>query len=287
MTTLDPLHPLQSSIVELLSEQTGMTVAELHFKLKSACAVEVSVQNLYRAIGQMLDAQMLIREKGKLSLNLVWASHFIRCADSVRRRYLATDDDIVDLPKRDGERREFFAESLGALDSIWNHVLRKVTAMEENMPWFEYNAHPYHLLGMTQTEERLYGSLGAGHKLYGNDTFLDRYGVLRNIEKSNVVMQNQTPFLKDGYSLWICGDYIVDCVLPESLTRHFAFFFQTVQTIDQFHPELFADVFKMKARCKLLVRKSASESAMLRAKFGEFFPESRTKNRTSAKKLNV
>jgi hypothetical protein len=187
---------------------------------------------------------------------------------------------MVELPVKDGEKKEFFAESLGALDPLWNHILRTVAGIYKDAEWYEYNSHPWHFLGATETERRLYESLGPkGHKMYGNDTFLDQYGVQFNAEGSDALIVPQSPFPKEGYSLWLCGDYIVDCVFPDVLSKHFSFFFQTVQSIEQFHPELFADIFRMKTRCRLLVWKSAREAALLRQKFEPFFANATAKVR--------
>lgn len=274
MPTLDPLHPLQSAILEVLVAAPGVTMSELHVRVMNDCKVDVSLQNLYRTVGQMIEAQLLIREKGKISLNAVWASHLTRFAEEAKKQYLDNTPSTLDLPTADGGKKEFLAESLGALDPLWNHILRTIAGIYDDPEWYEYNAHPWHFLGFTETERRLYESLGTrGHKLYGNDSFLDHYGVKLNASGDDVAVAADSPFPKEGYSLWLCGDYIVDCVFPETLSKHFAFFFQTVQTIDQFHADLFADIFRMKARCRLLVWKSAKEAALLRAKFLPYFSQ--------------
>ncbi len=271
MAVLDPLHPLQSSIVELLAEQPGVDVSTLHGLLAER-HVDASIQNLYRTVAQLVEAQVLLREKGKLSLNLVWASHLVRFSDTVRRRYLDEGDGVVELPRKDGEKRDFTAESLAALDPVWNHVIAKIIEQAPEQEWYEYDSHPLHLLGMTETETRLYAGMGPrGHRLYGNDTFLDRHATRMAGAVGECVIAERTPFPKEGYILWVCGDYVVDCVLPEELSRHFAFFFRTVESASQFDPALFADVFRMKARCRLAVWKSAKEAELLRLKMRPFF----------------
>lgn len=54
MTILDPLHPLQNTIVEILASQPDQTVAPLHEAVKRQ-GIDVSLQNLYRAVSQMID----------------------------------------------------------------------------------------------------------------------------------------------------------------------------------------------------------------------------------------
>ncbi len=273
MAVLDPLHPLQSSIIELLGRDPGMDMQTLHARLTGERQLTVSVQNLYRTVAQMIETQILVREKGKLSLNLVWVTHFIRHAEEFRRGYIASPQDMSDIPLIDGDRREFFADSLAALDPVWNHLLSKVANQYPTDPiWYEYNSHAWHVLAMTDTELRLYESLGkAGHKLFGNDTFLDRHGARLSAGSAKSVVTADPPFPKEGYSLWVCGDYLVDCIFPDLIAKHFAFFFRTVNSMQEFDLQLFSEVFKMKARCKVMVWKSSEESRLLRSKFEPFF----------------
>jgi hypothetical protein len=269
MPVINPLNPVQSTILEILASERGLSVADLHAKVLSR-KQDISIQSLYRIVGQMLAQQMLVKQKEKLSIHSIWIAHLQQFIDAVR---LGQSSSETLLPEKDGERREVFGDSLFTIDPLWSHLYKSVASLYKDPLWYMFSSHPWHVLGMPDTESRLYDGLSPhGHKLYGNDTFLDRYAFTLNPVPCRVAFTSDPPFPKEGYSLWICGDYIVDSVLPEILTKHFAFFFQTVQSVDQFHPELFADIFHMKARCKVTVRKSADEAAALRAKFLLFFP---------------
>jgi hypothetical protein len=79
-------------------------------------------------------------------------------------------------------------------------------------------------------------------------------------------MTTQPPFPREGYVLGICGDYIGECIFPEVLSRHFAFFFRSVENIKQFDPQLFKDVFHIRERCKLTVRRSGKAARELSQK---------------------
>lgn len=278
MAIVDPLHPLQSSILELLAVSPGVSMTELHMQLQKKYQLKISLQNIYRTVGQMIKEQILFREKGKLSLNMTWVSHIVKFGEEVRKQYLDIAPSTVNLPKIDGERLEFGAESLEALDPIWNHIIVAIFEMYRHDHWYAYNSHPWHLLGTTETEHRLHKALGpAGCILYGNNTFLDTYGAKLNPVNNQVKAIANPPFPKEGYIIGICGDYLIECVFPEVISKHFSFFFQTVRNIKQFDAELFSSIFKMRAHCKLTVRKSKKDAEKLSAKIASYFVASKKK----------
>ncbi len=277
MPSLDPLHPQHSAIVEVLSRKTGSSVKQLQRALAADHDVKISLPNLYRTVRHMTDVQILVRTKGKISLSLVWITHLMQLADVVRGTYHVRKEDLLDFPLKLGEERIFHADSLLALDPIWSHILAKLATIERSTPWYIYNSHPDYSLGMRDTETRGYQSYIAQgvkcHLLYGNDTFLDRYGakLIRVPGFQTAFAEGKSPFGLEGHDVWSCGEYVVECHFPASINGHFRFFYQNVQSIEQFDADLFADVFRMKARCTLSVRRNAKEAAAIREKLKPFF----------------
>ncbi len=276
MANLDPLHPLQSSILELFGCRQALTVADIRNELEKD-GVTVSLPNLYRTVSQMIDAQMLVKGSGKISLNMVWVAHLTSYVSTVTKTYVEQRVDEFQFPLLEQERREFWADSLMGLDPIWAHVLLRMTKSLQEHPAYMYNSHPWYSLGMRETETRFYQSMVAsGHPmiiLYGNDTFLDRYGErlirVRNVHGS---ITPDIPFPKEGCALWVCDDHILECIFPPAITRHFAFFFNTVESIETFDAELFSDIFRMKAKCKITVRRNVREAQKLRSIFEQHTP---------------
>lgn len=266
MTSFNPLHPIQSSIIEAIAATPGLAVATLHKALNTEKKTRVSLPNLYRTVGKMVDAHMLVREKGTLSLNHAWIPHIVHIADTIRAHY---GQGSVVKPLNEGERREFSADSLSSLDGPWFHILTHCADADPAREWYAYNSHPWHPIGMSETELRGYQALALKgitcHMLYGSDTFLDRYGKkLAHTNKFRITINSVAPFPKEGYALWVCGDHVIECVFPETIAKRFSYFFDSVKNIGQFEPELFADVFRMKARCKVTIRRSKKEAARLR-----------------------
>jgi hypothetical protein len=277
MASLDPLHPLQSAVVELLALEGGMSVAALRIALKDVHGITVSQPHLYRLLADLHREQVIVRVRGSVSLNSVWISHLIHFAEQARERSASSSDASLDFAGlRDGEVRSFYADSLEKLDPVWNHAIVALTKLAETQDWYIYNSHPWYSLGMRETETRLYrGLIAEGitfHMLYGNDTFLDRYGQkLIRMNGFHSACANGVPFLPEGHALWSCGSYLIECVFPDAVSKHFAFFFRSVERIEEFDPALFADVFRMRARCKVTVRRRAEEAEKVRGMLRGYF----------------
>ena len=225
----------------------------------------------------MVDAQLLVRNKGRLSLNLLWVTHLIRLSETVEQSYLVNGRDQVEIPQDENEVRCFFSDSLLGLDPIWNDALLKLKGYTEERRWFVYNSHPWYSLGMPDTERRFYQALVAAgieaHMLYGNSGFLDCYAMkVFQVDGFLTTAAQNTGFPEEGYALWVCGEYLLECEFPQAISNHFAFYFNNVKSVDLFDAQLFADIFRMRSRCSITIRKSPTRAAELRDKLQQYFP---------------
>lgn len=270
MPSLDPLHPLQSSLLEILACSPSTSTESLRKALKKQEGLTPSVATLYRLLKELENEQVIVRSHGRIQLNSVWVSHiarFVENARALQEKNVTGTQELTNL--RDEERMTLVADSLQDLDPAWNHALVELARIESNRTWYMYNSHPWYSIGMRSTEQRLYEGLSnegiQSRMIYGNDTFLDRYGA-RAIRVKGIksVCTNRSPLPHEGYALWLCGDYLVDCVMPEAISAYFGFFFKTVRSIDQFDPAHFAYVFRMRAKCTLNIRKDISEAKRIR-----------------------
>jgi len=273
---LDPLHPLPSCILESLSSHKDISIEELHDNLKRDFAIKCSRQNLYRTVSLLIENQVLVRAHGKLSLNLVWVSHLVELGDTLKHNYQRVEENNFWGTLKEGQSREFHADSLINLDPVWNDGLLQLVQLSTLKEWYVYNSHPWYSLGMLETEVRLYKSIVASgincHMLYGNNSFLDIYGQKkRKVEGFHTAIAKVSQFHEEGHALWACDDFVVECVMPPVISKHFAFFFQNVKAIEDFDPQLFSDVFRMKARCKIKFSRKAKEAERYRRILSKYF----------------
>lgn len=276
MATFLPIHPLEGTILEIIAAQNGISTKAIYQQLRQDHNLTVTLNSLYKPINKMIEGQMLAKSRGKLYINNMWLQHIEQFIQLSRESMQNPKSSDITLPLKPGERIEFSADSLQGLDPIWNHILTKLAYLSEGKKWYTFDSHCWHPIGMRDTETRLYKSILAQnidlHVVYGNSTFLDTYGSkLIKLPHVHTAVVEQHPFLADGHAIWICEDHIVESVFPDIIMRNFSFFFQTVDSIEQFEPELFSDVFKMKAHTKINVRRDKEECDRLRTFFEKIF----------------
>jgi hypothetical protein len=275
--SFDPLHPLQSAIIETLCLTAECSTKELYQAISKEYNIETSSANLYRIVQLMFEQQILTKHKGKLSLNKLWIEQIkqhIERFESLRSHNY--EHPIAKLV--DGERTEFWSDSLANLDSIWNSTLSYVASQDENKKWYYYNAHAYHALAMPDEEIKLYNTItGMGFEYYflwGNDTYLDQYGAnLMKVDKLYKCVSDNHSFPQSGYICNSCGDFMIECFFPEATISHFNAYFNYIQDIKDFELDIFRDIFHIKSKCKISVRRDSHDAQVFQQQIMDHFPK--------------
>ena len=235
MSIFNPLDREGSAILSIVAKKPLISVADIHKSLKTRFGYSMSLQNTYRRITQMVEAQMLVRDDGRHSIHQVWLAHLASFVEQAKATSTSsiTNNDLKDIAS--GGERRYQASSLRELDPIWSDILAKLVPIAQQNTWHIYNSHPWYLLGMPDTELRVFEGLTlAGVRLnvvYGGVEFLDRYA-LRQVKIRGVKLCNRAvPELpREGYNLWVCGEFLVECTFHSTISNHFAFFFRNIQS---------------------------------------------------------
>ncbi len=271
MFTLDPIHPVYSAVIEMTAVYPQVTVAQLHEMLRKKLKIDVSLAQLYRVITRMVDAQILIKSQGKLSVNLMWVSYVEFIAGRAKRVQQRTDE----FPLRPGQKKTYTAHSLLDVEAKWNHVLVSLYRVLQQKTLYKYYSHAWWQLGRNAEEISFYKQLKeAGidcHWVFGGNTFLDKEGAKRISEVFPAVTAGDPPFPRDGYNLNVYDEYILESILPEKVSKRFAFFFDRVHDMRHFNHDLFVDIFTMRAPYKLTVWRNLRQADMMRQTLRKFF----------------
>jgi len=278
MFAIAPLHPLHNAVIEIVCASPGITVAELRKELVTKRKMPVSLQHVYRLVHQMNDEQILVKIGGALSINFMWLSYlsfFCERAKSVR----ADHPGKVSIPTlREGQKIRFSASSMLEVETVWNHLLVQLRAMQhDEKHLFKFYSHAWWQLGKNSGREvQFYQKIAASgvtcYWLFGSNTPLDRGATQWIKEIFPYALSATPPFPQEGYNLNVYGDYIVECVLPKTMAKHFSSIFEHTQSMDDFDPELFLDLFTRTATYEVTVWKNAKQADLLRAKLMQFFP---------------
>ena len=111
MLLFDPLYDV---IISIFIEHQRISTQELHKYINKAIAI--SLPNLYKIIGKLLDEQILIKEGTMLSLHSRRIGEFYETADKLKKAYFETALHPINL--KEGEMMNFQANSIKDIDGI-------------------------------------------------------------------------------------------------------------------------------------------------------------------------
>ena len=275
MFCLDPLHPIYNAILEAVAAQPGITMAQLHDTVRKKHKVDTSLQHLYRTVSRLIDDQILLKAQGKLSINAMWLSYLEFFADKAKRAASGATAETLSLPLDPKQRLTLRAHTLLDVQAIWNHALVQLNRLTGERFLFKYYSHAWWQLGRHALDAEFYKTIkNKGVRcywLYGSDTPLDRHAATLHHDLYESRIATKTLFPKEGYNVNVYGEYVLECIFPDIISRQMAFFFQTVPSIDAFDAALLSDIFAMKADYKITLWRNKGQAATVRAKIAEHF----------------
>jgi hypothetical protein len=273
MFCLDPLHPLYTAVLEIVSASPGISIADLHAALRKK-KTEVTLQHVYRTVNRLVKEQILLKTGTTLSVNLMWLSYLQFFAERSKNTLLEETGKHV-FPLQDDERRTFKVDSLLDLQTLWNHLLVELHRSAPQTFLMKYYSHAWWQLGAYALDPAFYKRIReAGLRcywLFGNTTVLDKHAAALHEDVMDVRLIENPPFPTEGYCLNVYGPYIFECLFPEKISKLLDVYFHSVQSIDQFDPEVFSDIFTLPSKITLKVWKSESQALGLRRKIEQYF----------------
>lgn len=265
-------EPLYDILVHKLIAHKWTTIQELHTYISKE--QKVSLPNLYKIIGKLIDDQIIIKENWKLFLHNRWILWFLWIADELKNSYLQWGSQVNQL--QEWQSMYYEATSIESLDGVrWDWMLSINKIYWKSESTYVYQAHPYYALGMNKTEMAFFkeaNKLADVYFLTGNTNFLDKYwaNLYAKIGISSLATNN-IPFMKDGYCVTVIGDYVFEVIYPKEISDYFKIFFDSIQDIKKFNPDLFHRIFEMKANCKLALRHDSIQARNIKKVFEKVF----------------
>lgn len=275
MFTLDPLHPIFNAILDVVSDQPGITVGALHARLREK-NIDVSLQHVYRTITRMTDEQILVKTKGNVSINLMWASYLQFFAEKTKRAAVDMQKNTPLFPLQVGERKVFAFDTLADVENMWNHVLVQLYRLtpDEKM-LLKYYSHAWWQLGDKPGQRALYKRIAdAGircHWLFGSTSALDKHVAEQNQKVFHAKCTDTPPFPAQGYNINVYGEYVLECIFPKNIRSHFEMLFASSGKLDANTQHVVADLFRMRDTFKLTVWRNKKQADTVRAKIAEYF----------------
>ncbi len=277
MFVLDPLHPLFTAVLDIVASNPGIAMGELHAKLlkRREKDVRVTLQHAYRVVTRLIDEQILLKTKGKLSVNLMWLSYVEFFAEKAKKTIGASAHKANVLPLEPNKRATFHASTLLDVQTIWNHLLVQLNRMTQEKFLFKYYSHAWWQVGRNALDAEFYRRIRDKgvhcYWLYGGDTFLDHSAANENQDLFETRIVQDAPFPNDGYNVNVYGEYIMECIFPDKIARQLGFLFESVGSKEKFDEDLLADIFAEKAEYKVTLWRHKKQAATVRAQIAKYF----------------
>lgn len=139
-----------------------------------------------------------------------------------------------------------------------------------------YNSHLYHILWIPETETTNFKNMAQQNEkvymLVGNESIMDEHAaIIVRAQGVEVVCNEKTKFLKEGYFINIVWEYMIEALFPDVINQYLKVFFDTIKDIKDFNPEIFQNIFKMKVEYKVTIRRSKSQTDALKKEIKKYF----------------
>lgn len=271
---IDPIHPLQSNILDVLAKNPDISVSVLHgILLKKNIAV--SVPNLYKVVADLIDNQLINKTKGNLSINLIWLLNLESFLNQAKNSVEKSAAPSLLFPSEDG-KTEIKTDSLRGLDALLIQIITKLLKLTNEKVIYSYHSRPWWALSKQPIADFCQAVTANSdietYMLHGNDSFLDKFGAgLINNKKYHVTITDNPPFPKEGYVIASIDGYTLECKFPEELNKHLSLFFYSIKKIEQFDHKIFFDLFKKKLQFKITVKKNHAEADKIKQMIGRYF----------------
>lgn len=277
MFCLDPTHPLYNGVVDIVSQRPGISVKELHEELEDKLKAKVTLQHLYRVVNRLTEEQVMLKKRGKLTLNLMWLGQVELFAKQAKQRLTQPGMQQTQLPLTPGTQVDMQCQTLSEVQATWYHMLVQIRTVTppEDKEVFKYYSHAWWLNHEAEDHEDFYRRIAERglvcYWLYGNDTYLDRRAARMHKDLFKSKIADRPPFPAEGYCINVHGEYVLECLFPQKISKHFESIFSSVESEKDFDSDVIRDVFTLKAPYVIKLRRDTSRARELADKIRRFF----------------
>ena len=243
---------------------------------------KISLPNFYKIINNLIENQTLIKEQGELKLHTTRILTLTEFTNKIKQTYL--ESNIIKIDLKEWEQKIFYASSLIDLDNVRADLLSNIALKySKNENLYSYYSHLYPTLWVPETEttnlKNMKQLLKNIYILAGNENTMNQHAKdILSLQWINVVCNYKTKFLKEWYFIDIIGEYILEILLTNIMVQYFRVFFDNIQNIKDFNPELFQNIFKMKTECKITIRHNKKDAEMFKKEIMKYFNSTTKKN---------
>lgn len=258
------------NVLKVLSKNKNISLKELHTLVNQE--EKISLPNLYKITNNLLDNQILSKNKRKLSLNTSRIIELDLFLKETKNNYLEKRENFIHI--KEGWIQKYEVNSFVEAETLWSEIYTQLSIIQgKDNGIYSYNSHFYYLLAFPETEKTIRKSV---HQLsektkfiLWNDSFLDQYSIeILRLKWFQTIINKKTKFPKKGYVIDVIWDYYIEFFIPDTISTYLETFFNNVKKMEDFNLEIFKSIFLIKDTYILRVihNKTAAKSLRDRLK---------------------
>ena len=255
-------------VVSLLADEYPLSAKQITNKIKSKFNVSVTFQGVYKAINQLIENGVLIKEKKNIQINKDWITNAKAFVDSLQKKYF--EETKASSESAIGEDIQvYYFDNLISLDKFWNKILENL--FKNNSIGDEYltqqSGHIWYVLGQLEEESAILHIIKEKklkfYTISTGNTFLDKWSG-RYYESQNFFYSTNKKKSPNNHYFIIYGDYIMESIYPEELSDELDKVYDHVNEITDLNLSELIHVLRKKAQLKITVMKNAILAQRLR-----------------------
>ncbi|MCB9798824.1 hypothetical protein H6758_03815 [Candidatus Nomurabacteria bacterium] len=235
-------------------------------------------QGVYYAIRKLRAAQMVVVEKGKVSLNASWIQEMENYFSHAKQTYLHQHSQPGSfLGLSDKEKISYHFKDAIATDVFWNHAITiLLSSISPSEPFIAYNPHAWFFIAHPQNEIALRDNVTQMGRQYfvtvGYKTPLDAYAKkFFDNEMSQYHMLEYPQFEKENYYLNILDDFLIEVYIDTHISKCIHTFYLKQKKFDKHTPETFNAILKSRGKIRLVISRNEKKAKRLKGKLLRHF----------------
>ncbi len=219
----------------ILSAKYPLSLTQLRNQIINSFDGSVSFQSVRKAVLQLVDEGVLVKDGKKFSFSKDWIISFIKFGNILQKHYFSANKSRSKI-EIGSDVTEYNLDSLLDLDFIWNGLIKKALEEEVAPKIITFKAtHFWFLIStLAQETELIKSLLKKGVKLYYicyGKTALDEWTV--NMYRQigiHCIRKDRPKSFPEGLNIGTYGDYLIQSLHPDKITKRISRFFKSCKS---------------------------------------------------------
>lgn len=235
-----------------------------------------SIQAVYKALRQLQDEGVVLKEGMYFNLRLTWIHDILSYSDTIKKQYLESFTISSILP--DENKKEIWHfYNLYSLNNFWSQLLLLLLEDAEKKVLLGWNPHPwFHLIQMEQEKRYIQALRSLQAKLYlivGGRTYLDTWASQFWDTKTVEYAYSEEGVLgyKRSEYINVIGDYVVTVKLDTKTTKKIDSLYSAAFRLEDINLPAIIAMLNSDVRAAVWLEKKPEKAQKIRKQFKQFF----------------